>query len=509
MRAVRAGMLLLAALPALADSALESQGEAQRVLALGVSALGGEPALRALASVRRDYLEDWVEVGQGQHPWNGAPPVERLPPHSGFNDSEAISWLDYAGQRYYEAIRYADAPNDYAVVVESGAPPRAFQSITYVRERPFHVARSPAEYDAERQRLFRRFPEGLLRAALDRPETLVSIGRVEENGTRRDAIAFADASATLIRLYFDSATHLLARAETLRGHRIYGDTTSDTVFADYRDVGALRLPYTVSTRVGGIPASRLAIRSIVLDAPSEPSWFEPPADPVEIVTPPDSPTVEALGGGVYAIRGAYNLLFAEFSDHVLLVEAPMSEAYTAACLDLVAATVPGKPIRLIATHFHFDHVAGLRTVVARGIPVLTTPDARAVIERSLASRQAIRPDALARAPRAASIAVAGERTVLDDGRQRIELYDFGPMPHVAQILVAYVPRLKLLHVADMLDVLTPEQVIAGVDGVVMAERIRALGLDVERILPMHGVPVTMEHLRRGLEIRRKYEEPDP
>ena len=402
MRFVPAGFLLLVAMPALADSALASQAKAQQVLARAVSTLGGESALRAIRSVRRDYLEDWVDVGQGHQPWNGASPVDRLPPHSGFDDSEATSWLDYQGQRYYETIRYADAPNDYVRVVESGTPTRAFQSITYVRERPFHAARSRDEYDAERQRRYRRFPEGLLRAALERPETLVALGRVEEDGASRDVIAFADESGTLIRLYFDATTHLLARAETLRSHRIYGDTTSDTVFTDYRAVGALRLPFTVTTRVRGIPASRLAIRSVVLDAPLEAAWFEPPADPVEILPPPQSPTLETLGGSVYAIRGAYNLLFAEFSDHVLLVEAPMSEAYTAACLDLVAAAVPGKPIRLVATHFHFDHLAGLRTAVARGIPVLTTPDARAVIEGSVASRQVMRPDALGHAPRAVS-----------------------------------------------------------------------------------------------------------
>jgi hypothetical protein len=118
----------------------------------------------------------------------------------------------------------------------------------------------------------------------------------------------------------------------------------------------------------------------------------------------------------------------------------------------------------------------------------------------------MRPDEFARKPRRATIRTAGRKTVLDDGSQRVELYDFGPSPHVEQILVAYFPRQKLLHVADLFDVLTPELVIAGVDAVVMHQRIREFGLDVERIVPMHGVPVTIEHLRGGLEIRRKYQE---
>ncbi len=506
MRRILAWLIFLAVPAAPAGAAVESAVAARHVLDRAVAAMGGEAALRELASIRRDYVEDWVDVGQGQRPWSGDPPADRLPAHAGFDDSVAVSWLDYAGGRYYESIRYADSPNDYALVVESGRPGRAFQSITYMRERPFYAVRDAEAFEAERQRRLRRFPEGLLRAALDRPETLIGLGRVEEGGMAFDAIAFADAAGTLTRLYVDAATGRLARAETVRTHRIYGDTTGDTVYSDYRRVGALELPFAMVARTGGVPSSRMAIREIRIDAPAEPAWFEPPAGRVEIVPPPAEPRVEALGGGVYLIRGAYNLLFVEFSDHVLLVEAPMSDSYAKACLDLVEATVPGKPIRLVSTHFHFDHVAGVRTAIARGIPVLTTPDARAVIARSAGSRQALRPDALARAPREASIQVAGRRTVLEDGRQRVVLYDFGPMPHVGQILVVYVPALKLLHVADMLDVLTPEQVIAGVDGVVMAERIRELGLDVGQIVPMHGMPVTIDHLHRGLEIRRKYEE---
>jgi glyoxylase-like metal-dependent hydrolase (beta-lactamase superfamily II) len=175
-------------------------------------------------------------------------------------------------------------------------------------------------------------------------------------------------------------------------------------------------------------------------------------------------------------------------------------------LSLIEATVPGKPVRAVATHFHFDHIGGVRTLVARGIPVVTTPDAIPVIRRSLASRQRMRPDALARAPRAAQVEAATGRRVIDDGTQRVELYDVGPTPHVAQLLVAYYPRERLLHVGDLFDTLTAELVFGGTDAETLSRRIRELGLDVERIVPTHGVPVNFRHLERALEIRRKYRE---
>lgn len=488
------------------SAGLDSQLRARAVVDAAVAAIGGETALRNLRSMRRDYTEDWVDVGQGQRPWIGNPPAEALPPHAYSSGSEAIAWMDYSDGRFYHWERFVDSLNDFGVFADAVAPERAFQVFTYVRETPILTERSREEGAALRLRHLRQHPEGLLRTALERPESLLSLGQAVAEGVRCNLIAFTDPEGVQILLYLDARSHRLLRAETRRGHRVYGDTTADVVFADFRRVGAFELPHIWTTRVAGVPVSRFRARAITPDAPAEEAWFRIPTDHVPAMAAPERPRVEALGHGLYLVRGAYNLTFAEFRDHVLLIETPSGESYMDEVLALIAATVPGKPVRAVATHFHFDHLGGVRTLAARGIAMLTTPDAVSVIERSLSSRQIIRPDALARAPRPARVEAVPGRRVLDDGTQRAELHDFGPTPHVAQLLVAYYPRQKLLHVGDLFDTLTPDAVFAGTDAEVMAERIRALGLDVERIVPTHGVPVTMRQLEQALEIRRQYRE---
>jgi glyoxylase-like metal-dependent hydrolase (beta-lactamase superfamily II) len=184
---------------------------------------------------------------------------------------------------------------------------------------------------------------------------------------------------------------------------------------------------------------------------------------------------------------------------------PPGRAYAQRCLELIRATAPGKPIRYaVASHFHFDHIAGVRTYVAEGIPILTTSDAKGVLEQSVASVRTMHPDELSLKPAKPVIDVASGPMVFSDASQRAEIYDFGPAPHVGQLLVTYFPQEKLLFVADLFDVLTTKLPIAGVDGVAMAQKIDELGLDVERIIPVHGVPATMDDLRRGLAIRAKY-----
>jgi hypothetical protein len=105
---------------------------------------------------------------------------------------------------------------------------------------------------------------------------------------------------------------------------------------------------------------------------------------------------------------------------------------------------------------------------------------------------------------AATIEVVSQQKVLDEGNVRARIYDFGPAPHVAQILGAYFPDEKLLYIADLLDVLTEQLVIAGADAVPMRAKIRELGLDVQRFVPVHGLPITGEQLEAAYRIRAKY-----
>jgi hypothetical protein len=104
---------------------------------------------------------------------------------------------------------------------------------------------------------------------------------------------------------------------------------------------------------------------------------------------------------------------------------------------------------------------------------------------------------------APKIEVASQRS-FDRGGVRARVYDFGPAPHVAQMLGAYFPDEKLLFVADFMDVLTQELVIAGVDAVPMRRKIDQLGLDVARFVPVHGPPISGEQFAGAYRIRAKY-----
>jgi glyoxylase-like metal-dependent hydrolase (beta-lactamase superfamily II) len=495
----------LLAVGAVADASqgLQSYSRAREVLDAGIAAMGGLEALRAASPVRRRMSGSWIGSGQHPRPFPLQAPTLIAPPANGRTD--LVSVADHGGSRWLEEAVESDFTGDSITRVNAVAGDTGFETLTYRREKPFHRAFSTEGARSLRVRKLRRHPEGALLMALSRPETLQWVGSGAELGRAQRVISFADPLGTRVLVYFDEETGLPTKSETLREHPIAGDSTAEILYLDYRRVGPLQLPHHVIDRTAGVPVEEVHIRSIELNAPLPEARFRAPSDFAPVEEDPAQPSVRSLGDGLYMVRGPYNVVFAAFRDHAVVLEAPLDSAYAETCLGLVRATLPGKPVQyLVSSHFHYDHVAGVRPYVAAGIPILTTHDAKGVIEQVAASRRTMRPDVLSRNPRAPRIDAVSERRVLEDGTNRIELHDFGPTDHVAQLLVAYFPRQKVLFEADVWDPLSRQLDIAGPDAVKLARKIRELGLRVDRIVPVHGIPTTIEALARGLAVREKY-----
>ena len=129
--------------------------------------------------------------------------------------------------------------------------------------------------------------------------------------------------------------------------------------------------------------------SITLNTHPPDSLFALPETYAKVEPPPGGPVVKKLADDVYALLGSYNSLFVVFNDYVLVVEAGANNRYSAASIAEIKKVVPNKPIRyLVSTHFHFDHLGGVRSYVAEGSTIVTTPSAKSVIERAVSATHA-------------------------------------------------------------------------------------------------------------------------
>jgi glyoxylase-like metal-dependent hydrolase (beta-lactamase superfamily II) len=469
----------------------KSYVQARQTLEAGIKAVGGLEALQSVTDITREMTGARSDQGQGLQP---VPVAQSSKPPVTNPYTKATSIRDLRGQRvmeYRETSQVGGKPFKYRRLLSGN-------SIFFVNYTAGVMEQNtPPNPAVARAAALRDYPESLLLRAWNSPQTLRSLGEAQYAGRTQQVISFADIDGAQVALYFDAQTKLLTKREMLSDDPVLGVIAIETVFSDWRPAGKLTLPYRCTDKVGGSVFIDMQARSITLNTQPPDSTFAPPEGmPVH---KPEPFAVRPLAQDVYLIRGGYNGLFVVFNDHVLVIEAGGGPGYTQNCINEIKKVAPNKPIRyLVATHFHFDHVGGVRSYIAEGTTIVTTPTAKTVIERS-ANATLLRPDALARNPRQPVIETITDKQVFEDGAHKVELYHFAS-PHAAEMIVAYLPKEKLLFEADLLDLDTPENgvAMAGADTVDLLERIARWGLQVEKIIPAHGRLGTLDDLRRAV-----------
>ena len=72
----------------------------------------------------------------------------------------------------------------------------------------------------------------------------------------------------------------------------------------------------------------------------------------------------------------------------------------------------------------------------------------------------------------------------------MQLYNVGPNPHVEEVVVAYIPAIKAMFVADLFSARGDELPAANANQLAFADRLEALNLDIEMFIPVHGRKAT-------------------
>jgi glyoxylase-like metal-dependent hydrolase (beta-lactamase superfamily II) len=358
----------------------------------------------------------------------------------------------------------------------------------------------------------RRLPPFVLIEALDRASTLRWLGEDEIGGRKQKVISVLRPDNQQLALSIDAQTNLLTRYGYLHADPLNGDSEIAQTYSGYRTVGKLKLPTgRVLYNSGGVVQETEYTDLQINTKPAEsvfagPDGFEKLAAPP--ATPPP-PAVAKIAEDVYVLNGlaggTHNVLFVAFNDHVLVFEAPEQIIYgnnSVQAITKIKETVPGKPIKyLVLSHHHSDHVGGFREYAADGVTIVTTTDTKKSLEKAVAVESSLLPKV-----KKLMIETIQKKRVFQDDKHVVELYDIGPNPHSNEILVAYLPKEKILFQADLLNAAPNGTFGIAQDATVsFAENLQRLGLAVEKIYGVHGRFATPEELRTSIEKRRASE----
>lgn len=479
----------------LAKGASENSYEkARQVLDSGMQALGGSDAFRRTEDISLRFSGGTFEQGQSANP-EASYYVRQ---------EEGMRIIDIRGKRssFESKTNYRGGDPYWGRQVLNDKSGFTLDLTTNVA---YPIA--PSAVAARARSAQRLFPHLLLQEVLSRAGTLRWLGDGDE-GRREQIITFADVGGNQIALYFDGDTHLLRKFESLGDDPVFGDLLRETLFSDFRDVAGLKVPSRIVVKYAGEIVSDLKYIDIKVNTHPGEEIFQAPGgfEQGPETLGPLSPSVTKIAEGVYFLNGMsggavwfYSQLIVAFKDYVLVVEAPLDNGVSQAVIAKIK--VPGRPIKyLVPTHYHFDHLGGIRAYIAEGATVVTTPGNKALIEKIAAAPHSIRPDALSLLGRKPLIETFTGKRIFSDGERTVELYDVGPSPHVDEMVIAYLPQEKIVFVSDLcmtrIKVKIPPTSQTNMD---FARKIRKLDLQIQTIANGHGWVGTMAEFRHALE----------
>ena len=449
-------------------------------------AIGGVDAVRSATTVVIQGSGTNYQLGQNHTPDSALPSSKTQSYRLEMNLQNhrtrvAITNANFAGNMVTEVT---SMDGNVVYTVGSGGPRR----VDSATARESHV-------------LYYHHPVPLLQAVLaDDAGMAATVSNLRQD-MGHDVVAVTTADGIQLTLHLDPETKLPLSISSMVYNANLGDVVTTTSFSEYADAGGFVLPNELSRTLDGHPITDLLVTQTIngeirdLAAPARvASAAEPESEPATV-------TVEELASGVWFLAGqSHHSVLVEFPEYTVLVEAPQHDTRTLAVIEQARELVPDKPLRYVVnTHHHFDHSGGLRAAVAEGLTVITHESNRSLYDDLTARQHNIVADHLAQHPAALILETVSSNEVyeLSDGNRVLQLYRVGDNPHSDGMLVAYLPRERILIQADMY--------IAGVGGpfaataAVLLQSVQDRGLQVRSIVPIHGAVAPLSELQAAVE----------
>jgi glyoxylase-like metal-dependent hydrolase (beta-lactamase superfamily II) len=348
-------------------------------------------------------------------------------------------------------------------------------------------------------------PQGFLKAASTNSATLKS---QTMGGKKYNVVTFTGQNKAQVNGYINDQ-NMVERVETWIDNAMLGDMLFEATYTDYKDFGGVKFPTRIVQKQAGYPILDLTVSDV---KPNASVNIQPPQGrgagggaPAGGGQTPGA-TSEKLADGVYLILGGYASVAVDFKDYVVVIEGPQSEERASAIIAETKKLIPNKPIKYVVnTHHHFDHASGLRTFVAEGATIVTHQINKPYYEKIFALPHTLNPDKLAAAKRKPTFETMTEKKVLTDGNHVVELHHLQGSGHNEGLIVAYLPKEKILVEADAYN--PPPQANAPVPMPIspytanLVDTVNRLKLDIETIIPVHyaadGRKVTKAELMRA------------
>ena len=489
-------LLVLAFLTASTSSAQnpthESYKKARVVLDKAVAAYGGAQSLRSIENVTFRLTGDTVHRNQSKKAFTS----DRTP-------FKAEYIIDVRNFRYRQQ-QDGHYPGGFDWI--NGFAINRAEGVTWdnIRGTFNPIANVPPANLRSRHRMV---PQLIVLNALNRASRLRYIGPTTFEGSPHTVISYANEDGVEYSLYIDDKTGLLSKHEQLTTDPYEGDAVVEMIFNGYKTENGHPIPTSRLDKLNGQLQNDLKFSDVRFNAELTDANFKLPEGLTQAKPAPAAQPSTKYSDNVYTINaGGYNVLAVGFKDHVFVMETPANDNVSRQAIAEIKKLFPGKPIKYFAvTHHHDDHAGGVRTYIAEGATLLGLPGEKAFFEKVAQGKFTIDPDSLTLSPKPLIFEpIKNRKHVITDGSTTVELIDIGPGGHTDEMLVAYLPAEKLVFQGDLVNrPANGDPATINDTTVHFVNWLSRSGLNVDRVIGVHGPPSTRAELDQGVASKQK------
>lgn len=319
--------------------------------------------------------------------------------------------------------------------------------------------------DAKKQ--FALAPERILLTALESSDL-----RLDKNvlmqGVQQRVLKFTWGK-TPVAIYLNANTNLPTAVDTLSAApyehywTVWGDFTTRTYYSLWTmGQNGIHYPQQWDVEKNNYAFESFTVTDLKFNEPAADDLFKISDDIKKAFTSrpltkiddlplglPNSQVAE-IASGIVKIPGRWDMAYVRQPDGIVIIESPISSAYSVKVLEEAKKRFPNEKIKAVVTTADaFPHFGGIREYAAQSIPIYALDVNRPIIERMLGMPHKFYPDNLESGPRKANFKIVSGKTIIGDAANRMEIYPFRTETGERMMMI-YFPEQKLLYASDMI-----------------------------------------------------------
>jgi glyoxylase-like metal-dependent hydrolase (beta-lactamase superfamily II) len=281
---------------------------------------------------------------------------------------------------------------------------------------------------------------------------------------------------------------------------------SEIIFQSYRvlDNGIL-IPNEVTTFSNGIRQSTIIHQAIKFNKAANASLLLVPKG-CELTDKLEEASVEEIASNIFFVKDletGYNATFVNCTDHIVILDAPLSPGFSEKMINVIRQKFSDKPVKwVILSHYHNDHIGGLQRFIQQGAGVVST---KAMYDFSIRTLEESAEFNSKQAGQIAHIDVTKD-TLIHDGLTPIRVLRVRNS-HVNDMIMVYFPKQKVLWQADLLlredkagNLSAGSRLVEELHRTISSQAIQKQDLDI--IIGVHGRPASFDDLLDLLQKRK-------